>query len=171
MEARKASGCLGLGREVIEERSGAFSGSWPLYSRTLDQSNRYCDHSDRLKAMNRSACRYVRKSVGFARRGIRCCFVRPRVLANEGNVADGDGPVLVVNRQRSGDNSPSVLCIPWSSEWTVSQDQIIGRLFGSRVAGSGDGKDNGRTRPGRSRTSRVSNLQARYGRLSRKLAV
>jgi hypothetical protein len=48
------------------------------------------------------------------------------VLANEGNVADGDGPVLVVNRQRSGDNSPSVLCIPWSSEWIVSQDQIIG---------------------------------------------
>jgi hypothetical protein len=74
-----AFGCLAPGREGIEVQRDAVSLSRPSHCHTLDQSSRCCDQLDRSKAMNRYACRPLRRFVGSARRANRCCFVKPRV--------------------------------------------------------------------------------------------
>jgi len=74
-----AFGCLGPGKEGIEVQRDAVSQSRPSHSHTHDQSSRCCDQLDRSKAMNRYACRPLRRFVESARRANRCCFVRPQV--------------------------------------------------------------------------------------------
>lgn len=107
-----AFGCLAPGREGIEVQRDAVSPSRPSHCHTRGQSSRCCDQLGHSKATNRYACRPLRKFVGSARRANRCCFVRPRVWADEGDVVDA--LVLVVHKRQVGDGNPLVLYIPWS---------------------------------------------------------
>ena len=102
-----AFGCLGPGKEGIGEQRDAVSLSRPSHCHTLGQSSHCCDQLDRSKAMNRYACRPLRRSLGSARRANRCCFVRLRVWEGEGNVVDA--LVLVVRKQQVGDGNPLIL--------------------------------------------------------------
>lgn len=107
-----AFGCRDPDREGIEAQRDTVSSSGPSHCHTRDQSSPCCDQLDHWRAMNRYACRPLRRCVGSARRANRCCFVRPRVWADEGNVVDA--LVLVVHKRRVGDGNPLVLYIPWS---------------------------------------------------------
>lgn len=111
-----AFGCLVPGKEGIEVQRDAVSRSRASRLRTHDQSSRYCDQLARSKAMNRYACCPLRMFGGSARRANRCCFVRPQVWEDEGNVVDD--PSLVVHKQQFGDGNPLVLYIPWSYRCT-----------------------------------------------------
>ena len=112
MEATKASVCLYPDKEVIEGLNDAASLSTLQNSRTPGRANRSYDLFDRPKAESRSAYRFVRRFVEPVRREIRCYCVRLLALRAEENVFDGR--VVVVNKRRSGDSSPLVLCIPLS---------------------------------------------------------
>lgn len=96
VEAMRAFDCLAPDKEGIGVQHDDASLSWLSHSHILDQSSRCCDQLDRWKAMNRYACRPWRMSVGPVRRANRCCFVRPRVWEDEGNVVDA--LVLVVHK-------------------------------------------------------------------------
>lgn len=120
-----AFGCLVPGKEGIEVQRDAVSRSRPSHLHTHDQSSRCCDQLGRSKAMNRYACYPLRRFVGSARRVNRCCFVRPQVWEDEGNVVDD--PALVVHKQQFGDGNPLVLYIPWSYRCTQKKTQLAGR--------------------------------------------
>lgn len=90
-----AFGCRAPGKEGIEVQRDAASRSRPSHWHTHDQSSRCCDQLGRQKAMNRYACRPSRRFVGSAHRANRCCFVRPQVWEDEGNV---ENPALVVHK-------------------------------------------------------------------------
>ena len=111
-----AFGCLAPGKEGIEVQYDAVFRGRLSHSHTHNQSSRYCDQPDRPKAMNKYACRPSRRFVESARRESRCCFVRPQVWEDEGNVVDG--PALVVHKRQFGDGNPLVLYIPWSDRCT-----------------------------------------------------
>ena len=96
VEAVRAFGCLAPDKEGIEVQRDAVSLRNPSHSHILDQNNHYSDQLDHSKAMNRYACRPWRMFVESARQANRCCFVRPQVWEDEGNVVDA--LVLVVHK-------------------------------------------------------------------------
>ena len=106
-----ASGYPAPDREVTEVQRDAVSPRRLSHFHNPDQHSHYCDQPDRLKVTSKYACRFARMFVEFARRANRCCFARPRVWEDEGNVVDA--LVLVVHKQRFGDGSPLILYNPW----------------------------------------------------------